>query len=359
MPFILLFAAFTLVLDLLRAATRRQQDLAVEVVVLRQQVRMYQRKARRPPRLSRWDKVLLAAIVTRYRALASAVVIVQPETVLRWHREIVRRKWTFGNTPKRGRPATPAATVDLIVRLARENPAWGYGKLQGELLKVGHRASRATIKRVLRRQGLPPAPRRGRTTWGAFLARHREQLLACDCFTVDTLFLQRLYVLFFIELGSRRLHLAGCTAHPTAAGVTQQARQFSWQMQDGEGRPMRFLIRDRDGKFPASFDTVFTAEGLTVVKTPPRAPNANAVAERVVRSLREECLDHLLIVNQAHLRSVLTHYAAYYNHRRPHQGRDQGPPVPLTAAPTVPAAPAQIQCQPVLGGLINDDDIAA
>jgi len=130
---------------------------------------------------------------------------------------------------------------------------------------------------------------------------------------VDTLLLQRLYVLFFIELGSRRLHFAGCTAHPTAAWVTQQARQLSWQLQDGEGQPLRFLIRDRDGKFPASFDAVLASEGLTVVKTPPRTPNANAVAERVVRSLREECLDHLLIVNQAHLRSVLALYAAYYN----------------------------------------------
>ena len=122
---------------------------------------------------------------------------------------------------------------------------------------------------------------------------------------------------------------------------------------------MRFLIRDRDGKFPASFDTVFASDGLTVVRTPPRTPNANAVAERVVRSLRAECLDHTLIVNQAHLRSVLAEYAAYYNHRRPHQGRDQVPPVPLAAAPAGPAAPAQIRCRPVLGGRINDYDIAA
>ena len=359
MPFALLFAAFALVLDLLHAATRGQRDLAVEVVVLRQQVRMYQRQATRAPRLSRWDKVLLAAIIARYRALASAVVIVQPDTVLRWHRAIVRRKWTFGNTARRGRPATPAATVELIVRLARENRAWGYGKIQGELLKVGHRVSRASIKRVLRRHALPPAPRRGRTTWRAFLAQHRDQLLACDFFTVDTLFLQRLYVLFFIELGTRRLHLAGCTAKPDVAWVTQQARQLSWHLQDAHGRPCRFLIRDRDGKFPASFDTVFASEGLAVVKTPPQTPNANAVAERVVRSIRAECLDQVLIVNQAHLRSVLAEYVAYYNHRRPHQGRDQVPPVPLAAAPTLPAAPAQIRCRPVLGGLINDYSIAA
>src|SRR4051812_48195989 len=171
--------------------------------------------------------------------------------------------------------------------------------------KLGHRVSRATIKRTLHRQGLPPAPRRGHTTWRTFLARHREQLLACDFFTVDTLFLQRLYVLFSIKLGSRRLHLAGCTAHPTAAWVTQQARNLAWTLQEAEGPTMRFLVRDRDGKFPASFDRVFATEGLAVVKTPPRTPNANAVAEHVVRSLRAECLDRVLIVNQAHLRSVL------------------------------------------------------
>ena len=224
---------------------------------------------------------------------------------------------------------------------------------------MGHRVSRASIKRVLRRHNLPPAPRRGRTTWRAFLGQHREQVLACEFFTVDTLFLQRLYVLVFIELGSRRLHLAGCTAHPTAAWVTQQARNLCWRLQDGAGQPRRFPIRDRDGTSPASFDTVFAAEGLTVVRTPPRTPNANAVAERVVRTLRAECLDQLLIVNEAHLRSVLTHYAAYYNHRRPHQGRDQAPPAPRVTAPAVPAAPAQIRCRSVLGGLINDYDIAA
>ncbi len=175
---------------------------------------------------------------------------------------------------------------------------------------------------------------------------------------MDTRFLQRLYVLFFIELGSRRLHLAGCTAHPTAAWVTQQARQLAWQLRDIDGQDIRFLIRDRDGEFPASFDTVFASEGLNVVKTPPRTPNANAVAERAVRSMREECLDQVLIVNQAHLRHVLAEYAAYDNHRRPHQGREQRPPVPLAVAPTLPAAPTQIRCRPVLGGLMNDYDVA-
>lgn len=349
----------TFVVDLLQVLIRSKQDQAIEVLILRHQLRIALRQAPTLPRLSRWEKVTLAALSTRCRDLASALVLVKPETVLRWHRAIVRRKWTFGNAAKRGRPVTPAATIELILRFARENRAWGYGKIQGELLKVGHRVSRATIKRVLRQQGLPPAPRRRRTTWRAFLAQHREQLLACDFFTVDTLFLQRLYVLFFIEVGSRRLHLAGCTAHPTAAWVTQQARQLSWHLQEAKGPTMRFLIRDRDGKFPASFDRVFVSEGLAVVKTPPRTPNANAVAERAVRSLRAECLDHLLIVNQAHLRSVLAQYAAYYNHRHPHQGRAQRAPIPDDASPALPAPPALIRCRPVLGGLISDYHVAA
>jgi putative transposase len=359
MPFLALQLVLTFLLDLVQILTRSPQDQAIEVVLLRQQLRIAQRTASPAPRLSRWEKVTLATLGARCRDLANALVLVKPVTVLRWHREIVRRKWTYGNAAKRGRPPTPAATVALIVRFAGENRAWGDGKIQGELLQVGHRVSRATIKRVLRRQHLAPGPRRGSTTWRAFVAQHRAQLLACDFFTVDTLFLQRRYVLFFIELGSRRLHLAGCTAKPDGAWVTQQARNLCWRLRDRAGEPLRFLIRDRDGQFPASFDTVLASEGLAVVKTPPRAPNANAVAERVVRSIRGECLDHLLVVNEAHLRSVLAQYAAYYNHRRPHQGRDQGPPVPFTIAPARPADPAQIRCRPVLGGLINDYGVAA
>jgi len=302
-------------------------------------LRIAVRQAPSGPRLSRREQVTLAALDARCRDLATALMLVKPATLLRWHREIVQRKWTYGTTPKRGRPATPAATVALIVRFARENRAWGDGKIQGELRKMGHRVSRATSKRVLHRRRLVPAPRRGSATWRAFVAQHRDQLLACDFFTVDTLFLQRLYVLLFIELGARRLHLAGRTATPDAAWVTQQAHQLAWQLQDRDGQPPRFLIRYRDGKFPASFEMVFASEGLAVLRTPPWVPNANAVAERVVRSIRAECLDHVLIVDLAHLRSVLAKYVAYYNHRRPHQGRDQEPPVSLAAAPTMPADP--------------------
>jgi putative transposase len=175
---------------------------------------------------------------------------------------------------------------------------------------------------------------------------------------VDTVGLARLYALFFIELGSRRVHFAGCTATPDAAWVTQQARQFSWQLQDGDPGAITFLIHDRDSKFAAGFDTVFASEGIEIIKTPAQAPNANAVAERVVRSIRAECLDHLLILNRRHLTFVLRRYVAYYNERRPHQGLGQQMPAPTTAPPTSPAAPEQVQCRPVLGGLIRDYAVA-
>jgi putative transposase len=250
-----------------------------------------------------------------------------------------------------GRPRIAAELEALIVRLARENPRWGYGKLEGELLKLGYRVGRSTIRDVLKRQHIPAAPLRAKqnSTWRAFLRQHQQQLLACDFFTVETMRLQTLYVFFFIELGTRRVHLAGCTAHPTAAWVTQQARQLVWKLQE-EGRAMRFLLHDRDAKFPASFDTVFVAESIEVILTPYRAPNANAYAERWVRSVREECLDHLLIINERHLEHVLRTYSQYYNQARPHQGLSQ----------QIPESPYQqpehgtVQRRDMLGGLLHD-----
>ena len=200
----------------------------------------------------------------------------------------------------------------LLLRLAAENPRWGYGRLQGELTKLGHALGRSTVRDVLKRRAVPPAPRRGGRagSWRQFLAQHRDVVLACDVFTVETLFLKTVYALFFLQVGTRRVHRAGCTAHPTAAWVTPRARQLSWHLQERE-QPMRFLVRDRDAKFPVSCDAVFVAEGLEVIRTPYRAPDANAYAERWVRSAREECLDHLLSASEAHLRRVLADYVTY------------------------------------------------
>ena len=348
------------VVDLIVGTRRVEHAKDLEIALLRHQLRLLQRRSRRPPRLSPWEKLTLVVLATRLgrlttsprATLARAVLLVQPETVLRWHRELVRRKWTYRRERAGGRPPIAAEVEALLLRLARENPRWGYGRLQGALAKLGHTLGRSTIRDVLKRRRVPPAPRpsRGASTWCQFLARHRDGVLACDFFTVEPLFLRTLYALFFIELGTRRVHLAGCTAHPTAAWVTQQARQVRWQLQE-HGQPMRLLLRDRDAKFPPSFDTVFAAEGVAVIRTPYRAPNANAHAERWIRSLRAECLDHLLLASEAHLRRVLADYVAFYNEARPHQGLEQRCPVALPA----PVRDGPVRRRDRLGGLLRDD----
>jgi hypothetical protein len=199
---------------------------------------------------------------------------------------------------------------------------------------------------------VPPAPQRRRATpWCEFIKCHKEQLLACDFFTVETLLLKTIYILFFVEIGTRRVHLAGCTANPTAAWVTQQARNLAWTLQE-QGRAVRFLIRDRDATFPPAFDAVFAAEGSAVVRTPFRTPTANAYAERWVRSVRGECLDHLLIASEAHLRHVLAGYVAHYNRARPHQGLDQQTPIPHIPRDLR----GSVRRRDVLGGLIHEYD---
>ncbi len=291
-----------LIVDLNGGAHEESEEKDLQIALLRHQVRLLQRRLPRPPRLSRWEKLTLAALTARLARLtdrmqlAQVLLLVRPETVFKWHRELVRRKWTYRRQQARGRPPITADVETLLLRLAAESPRWGYGRLQGELAKLGHALGRSTVRAVLKRRHVPPAPRRGQraSTWRQFLAQHRDVVLACDFFTVETLFLKTLHVLFFLEVGTRRVHLPGCTANPTAAWVTQQARQLTWTLQEG-GQPARYLIHDRDAKFPAAFDTVFAAEGVAIVRTPYRAPNANAHAERWVRSAREECLDHLLI----------------------------------------------------------------
>lgn len=249
-----------------------------------------------------------------------------------------------------GRPPVDEQTTRLILRLARENPRWGYGRIQGELHKLGLPVGRSTLRQVLQRYRVPPAPeRQRRSTWRQFVKQHRAQIRACDFFTIETAWLRTVYVLFFIERGTRRVHLAGRTAHPGAAWVTQQARNLSWTLQDA-GQPCRFVIRERDTTFCRAFDTLLKAEDLEVVRTPYRSPRANAVAERWVRTVRAECLDHLLILSERHLARVLGAYVTFYNERRPHQGLGQQCPVPLTPSTGTGA----IVRREVLGRLIHD-----
>jgi putative transposase len=223
-------------LDLGRLLMRSDQSKEVEILLLRQQLAMLQRRQGRPLRLTRWEKLTLAVLANRLVRLCggararldACVLLFKPDTLLRWHRDLVRRTWTFRLQPVKGRPPTSPELVELILRLAHENPRWGYSRIHGELTKLGFRIGRSTVRDILKRRHVPPAPERGRrgSTWRQFLARHRHQIVACDFFTVETLFLRTMYVLFFIELGTRKVHLAGCTAYPTAAWVTQQARQL-------------------------------------------------------------------------------------------------------------------------------------
>jgi transposase InsO family protein len=280
-------------------------------------------------------------------------LIVTPQTLLRWHRELVRRRWTQSNRPS-GRPPVERRVRELVLRLARENPRWGYPRISGELLKLGVRVSPSTVRRLLLAAGLEPAPRRTVPSWREFLRQQASSTLACDFFTVETLTLRRYYVLFFIELGSRRVHLAGCTTNPTGGWVTQQARNLSFT---GVLEQTRFLIHDRDSKFSHAFDEVFRSEGINVIRTPIRAPQANAYAERFIRTVRGECLDWLLIFGRRHLEHVLSIYVTHYNRDRPHRALALVPPEALSGGD--PPVATTIERHDLLGGLIHEYRAAA
>jgi putative transposase len=301
-------------IQLLAMVARGDAAKDLEILVLRHQLAVLRRQTPRP-KLEPTDRALLAAISRVLPRSRWSCFLVKPETLLRWHRRLVAGAWTYPHD-QTGRPPLDQEVLQLIIRLARENPRWGYQRIKGELQHLGIRVSATTIRTMLRRHGLDPAPRRADTTWRAFLRQQAAGIVACDFFTVDTVWLRRLYVLFFIELGTRRVHVAGVTANPDGAWVTQQARNL---LMPGQGRCPRFLLRDRDAKFTRAFDEVFRSEGADVLITPVQEPNANAYAERWIRTVRAECLDWLLIVGRGHLEQVLRIYVEHYNGHRPHR----------------------------------------
>ena len=340
---------YFLVRRLLGTGARRPDERDIELLVLRHQVKVLQRQVKRP-RLNRFDRLLLAAASTRLPRRSWSSFTVRPETLLRWHRELVRKKWTVRKTGQPGRPPIEPDVRDLIVRLGRENPRWGYQRIRGELLKLGVRVSATTVRTILLRGGLDPAPRRAGPTWTEFLRSQAAGIFATDFFTVETITLKTLYVLFFIELATRRVHLAGVTEHPDSAWVTQQARNLAIEERLSG---VRFLIRDRDTKFTGPFDAVLRAEGVRVIQTPIRAPRANAFAERFVGTVRSECTDHVLIYGPRHLERVLQTYVTHYVDERPHRGLNLAVPAGHQTAQVSGEAP-RVERKDVLGGVIHE-----
>jgi putative transposase len=318
----------------------------VELLVLRHELEILRRQVARP-KLGMPDRALLAAAACHLPRSSRGVLLVTPRTLLRWHQALVRRKWR--QTARRpGRPKLPAEVRELVWRLARENPRWGHRRICGELAKLGFDVSPTSIRRLLAHARLEPAPRRSGPSWREFLRAQAASIVACDFFTVESLFLRRYYVLFFIAHASRRVWFAGCTTNPSGAWVAQQARNLGLDLSD---RGVRFLIRDRDSKYSATFDEVLRSERIRTVKTPVRAPRANAIAERFVRTVRSECLDWLLILNRRHLERVLRVYVDHYNTQRPHRGVGLHPPDRINlAAQTV----GEIRRRDRLGGLIHE-----
>ena len=345
------------VLQLIILTTRGERTNAVEVPVLRHQVAVLRRQVRRPD-LEPADRAVLAGLSRLLPRVRWAAFFVTPATLLRWHRNLIARRWTY--PPRRpGRPPITAELRELILRLARDNPNWGCRRIQGELAGLGYRIAPSTIWAILTKAGAGPAPRRAGPTWTEFLTAQAKGILACDFLHVDTIGLTRIYVLFLIEVASRRVHLLDATTNPSGQRVAQQARNLMLDLGERANR-FRFLVRDRDAKYTAMFDTVFQTEGIEVLLTPPQAPRANAFAERWVRTLRRECLDRILIYNTGHLLTVVREYLAHYNEHRPHQGRAQRPP----NRDTLPAPVADLGCQrvrrrKVLHGLINEYEQAA
>jgi len=334
----------------LLARSDRAKD--AEILILRHQVAVLQRQVK-APRLSWADRAVLAALARMLPRgyLRDLRLIISSRTLLRWHADLVRRHWSY---PRRGpgRPRTAPSVRALVLEMARDNPGWGYRRIQGELTGLGYRLAPSTVWQILKDAGADPAPRRAGQTWRAFLEAQAKTILAVDFFHVDTVFLRRLYVLFFVEHGTRRVHLAGITAHPTGEWVSQQARNLLMNLRvraDG----FKFVIRDRDTKFTTGFDAVFAAIGVRIVKTPVQAPRANAIAERWIASARRECLDRMLITGERHLQLVLGEYADHYNTHRPHRTLQQNPPAGRSRPPAV-GVNIRVLRRDRLGGLIHE-----
>ena len=310
------------------------------------------------------DRALLAALLHPLPrpALQRLRLLVRPDTILRWHRDLLARRHATASRPRRqGRPPTLRSIRALVLRLARENSTWGYRRVHGELLTLGIKVAASTVWQILHEAGIDPSPERTATTWANFLRSQAHALLAADFIETVTLTGTRMYILAVIEHATRRTHVLGATPHPTAAWVAQAARNLAMDLHDA-GSPARYLIRDRDAKYPALFDTILAGSGIEVIRSGVRTPRMNAIVERWVRTCRRELIDRTLIWNQRHLLHALREYETFYNAHRPHQSianaRPLAPlPEPLTNLDQL--ARPRIRRRDRLGGLLHEYEHAA
>jgi transposase InsO family protein len=319
------------------AAVRGRGELAIENLLLRQQLAVLTRPTRTRPRLRLLDRLFWVLARRVRRAWRQHLLLVRPETVIRWHRRGWRLFWRWKSARHPGRPRLATEVRELIAAMARDNPRWGSERIRGELLKLGIAVSTRSVQRYRRRGPAHPPSQ----SWRTFLANHRPQLWAADLCTVPTLTFKTLYVLVLLAHGRRELVHLAVTAHPTAAWVWRQVVEATaW------GRRPRFLLRDRDAVYGGDFAERAVASGIETLLTPVRAPRANAVAERVIGTLRRECLDHLVVLSERHLRTVTAEFTRYYNGDRPHRTLHLQPPHPQAVT-----AEGPIRVRPVLGGL--------
>ena len=326
-----------LLIGLFRTVLCSRADLVAENLLLHQQLTVLTRPTQRRPRLRSRDKLFWVVLRALRRDWRQHLVLVRPDTVVRWHRQGGKLFWRWRSRGRLGRRRLSAEVQDLIAQMARENPNWGSERIRGELLKLGISVSKRSIQRYRQRGPARPPSQ----TWRTFLANHRLQIWAADLFTVQTLTFRTLYVVLFITHARRELVHVNVTVSPTAAWIWQQVREATpW------GRHPRYLLRDRDAAYGGDFARRARCLGIQTLLSPVRAPRANAVAERVIRTLRNECLDHLIIVNEQHLRAVLTEFIRYYNTERPHRSL-----LLDTPQPAVRPAAGPVHGRPVLGGL--------
>jgi transposase InsO family protein len=332
-----------------RVRARSGASKDAEILVLRHQLAVLRRQVARP-RPSWADRAIISALARILSATRRRRLFVIPGTLLRWHADLVKRRWSFRRR-RLGRPPTRPTIQAAILRMASENPHWGYRRIAGELARLGRHVGASTVWAILKREGIEPCPRRSGSTWSQFLRAQAKGILACDFFHCDTVLLTRLYCFAVVEHATRRVHILGVSAHPTADWVGQQARNLLLDLGD-RVRQFKFLIRDWDAKFTRMFDAVFASEGIQIIKTPIQAPRANAIMERWVGSLRRELLDRMLILNAGHLRQVLVEYETHFNTHRPH--RSLGQTAPLRPLDKPAKGDVKITRRDRIGGVIHE-----